>query len=136
MKIYLASRYSRHPEMREVASILTKQGHTITSRWISGDQDDDPEAGTDSHRERVAIEDLEDVMKADILLSFTEEPGKLPKGARPSKGGRHVEFGVGVAMNLRTVVIGPRENVFHWLPTVEVYDDLETFLDMLETEEV
>jgi hypothetical protein len=127
MKVYLASRYGRHPEMQEVAASLAEYGWQVTSRWIKGDHDlsDSLEEG-----ERFAIEDFEDITKSDVVINFTED--KNVKGR--NRGGRHVEFGIGLALNLRIIVIGPRENVFHYLPTIEQYDDFETFLDQLESE--
>ena len=136
MRIYIASRYSRHPEMQEHARVLEDAGHQITSRWIYGN-----ETGAEEERAVVAAEDLEDLTKADMVMSFTEplpenmtaEERKLAKRT-PSKGGRHVEFGLGLALNKLLVIIGPRENVFHWLPTADVYPDLQSWLDTMEEE--
>ena len=36
MKVYLAARYGRHPEMRKVRGDLEALGHSVTSRWING----------------------------------------------------------------------------------------------------
>lgn len=130
MKVYLAARYSRHEELQEYASLIEDSGHKVTSRWIHGSHDIARDAQDDEERARFAMEDFEDLLKAEICVSFTEDPGAKPK--KPGKGGRHVEFGVALAMNLRTVIIGPRENVFHWLPTVEMYTTFDEFLDSLE----
>lgn len=135
MQMYLAARYSRNEEMREVAEVLRGNGHTVTSRWINGSHEQtegDRHAEADENA-RFAIEDIEDLTKSDIVVSFTETTDQK-KVKRPSKGGRHVEFGMGVAFNKRMVVIGPRECVFHWLPSVEVYDSLDEFLNVLEDE--
>jgi hypothetical protein len=42
-------------------------------------------------------------------------------------GGRHVEFGYGMAKGKRLVLIGERENVFHDHPSVEVYPTLSAW---------
>lgn len=134
MHIYLASRYSRHPEMREHARKLEAAGHLVTSRWIRGNHslDDSLDRGqADEVRQNFAIEDIEDLTKSDIVLSFTEE---IAPTDRPTKGGRHVEFGIGVALNKRMVNIGPQEHVFHWLPGVEHYGSVEEFIDVLNEE--
>lgn len=47
-----------------------------------------------------------------------------------ARGGRHVEFGVAVASCKRLVVIGPRENIFHHLPRVEVFPTLGEWLEL------
>jgi len=126
MKIYLASRYSRHPEMQKVRDDLEGRGHKITSRWINGGHQVD-DAGLslqakEKERVRFALEDLEDLYEADVVISFSE----IPRSTK-SRGGRHVEHGVALGANIRTIVIGPRENVFHCLPIVKWYPDYETF---------
>lgn len=113
-----------------MAAMLGAQGHTITSRWLLGDhQIDDAGLSLEAkaeERQRFAMEDWADLMSADMCISFTEEP----RGTN-SRGGRHVEFGAALAAGKRCIVIGPRENVFHCLPSVEVY---ETFSKFMETE--
>lgn len=37
MLIYLASRYSRFPEMQTYRTDLQKAGHVVTARWVDGD---------------------------------------------------------------------------------------------------
>jgi hypothetical protein len=49
-------------------------------------------------------------MAADAVIIFTEIPN-----ATPATGGRHVEFGLALAQGKRVIVVGPRENVFHYL---------------------
>ena len=57
-----------------------------------------------------ARRDLSDVAAADILVLFTEPPEtNWPRGAR------HVEYGYALALGKRCVLVGPCENVFHWL---------------------
>jgi hypothetical protein len=123
MKIYLAARYSRHPEMQGVRDALVTMGHEVTSRWI------------DLHGGRLATSyapevlnaepehcgilgqhDVEDLLAADIVISFTSDGGG-------GKGGRHVEHGIAIGAGKRTIVVGPRENIFHTLPQVEHYPD-------------
>ena len=57
-----------------------------------------------------------------MIVSFTESPRSVS-----SRGGRHVEFGLGLAWNKIVVVVGPRENVFHCLSDVYQFDDWDTF---------
>jgi hypothetical protein len=122
VKIYLASRYSRIAEMNLVADVLVSLGHVVTSRWIQGGHQVTDRGLNDQAEEKLrtlfAIEDLEDLVAADCCISFTEEPR-----SSASRGGRHVEFGVALAHRKRCLVVGPRENVFHCLPGVEVYPD-------------
>jgi hypothetical protein len=128
MKIYLAGRYSRHPEMRDYRDQLEAHGHKVTSRWIDlhgGDLGQsipparlnaDPASCT-----RFAETDLLDLTQSDMVISFTE---KNPGG----KGGRHVEFGIGLAQRKIMIIIGPREHVFHTLSGVGIYPDWKVFV--------
>lgn len=133
VKIYLASRYSRHPEMRQIRDRLVGLGHEVTSRWIDlhdGRQESSatPERlnATPGYGAESAQADFEDIEKCDMVLSFTGQGGQ---------GGRHVEFGLGLALLKINVLVGPREHVFHSLPSVDVYatfEELETDLPRLQ----
>lgn len=129
MKVYLAARYSRREELCRYAFDLERIGYEITSRWLQGNhQIDDAglsaEAATEE-RTRFATEDWDDLMAADICISFTEEPR-----SSNSRGGRHVEFGAALAAGKHCLVIGPRENVFHCLPNVNVFRYWDDFLNI------
>lgn len=130
-RVYLAARYSRHPEMKRHATELTPFGIEITSRWIDGDHDYQGEQSPADERLRFAQEDWNDLLSADTVISFTEEPGKA--GGR-NRGGRHVEFGAALALGKRCIVIGYRENVFHELPVVEFYPTFGKCLQQLGIE--
>ena len=123
MRIYIASRYDRRFEMLGVTAVLMRAGHVVTSRWIEG-RGEGPEVE--------AAADVEDVLRADCLISFTEEPTEHVTWS--ARGGRHVEFGVALAMGKRLFVVGPRENVFHFLPRVETFRSLDELLAELARE--
>jgi len=124
MKIYLAARYSRHDEMQGVRDVLRVLGHAVTSRWIDCHTDIVGEHGVSCTPEQLnedtancamlAMHDLSDIDDADTMISFTAEQDG-------TKGGRHVEFGIGLAMGKRMILVGPRQHVFHTLPEVEHY---------------
>ena len=117
MRIYLASRYSRRLEMLEIAEQLRRLGHTVTSSWITGKHETRPGIdanGTEEERRTWAEEDIKDLNYSEALVAFTEEPNAEGRG----RGGRHVEYGFALALDLLLTVVGPRENVFHCLPSV------------------
>lgn len=127
MKFYIAARFSRRPEANELARRLMALGHQITSRWVKPDSDHVVPTGmsaqaADLERERFAIEDCEDVKGCDCCVSIMEEPRSN------GRGGRHVEFGYALGLGKMLVVIGPRETVFHHLPTVAHFRDAEDFI--------
>lgn len=121
MKIYLAARYSRHDEMRGVRDVLSAFGHEVTSRWIDlhGGQLENsytPDV-LNAEPERCGVfgrHDVEDLLAADVVISFTSHGGG-------GKGGRHVEHGIAIGAGKRVFVCGPRENIFHTLPQVQHY---------------
>lgn len=130
MLIYLAARYSRHVELQAYAADLVAAGHIVTSRWILGDHElrSDGQSDADEWAVRWAQEDWDDLMAADAVISFTEAPGLVVGRAR---GGRHVEFGAALAVGKRCVIVGHRENVFHFLPGVEFALDWPTALALI-----
>jgi hypothetical protein len=135
VKIYLASRFSRNDEMRGVRDVLAGAfGYEVTSRWIDlhgGDQlESAASEALNSDPASVAHfgqHDMEDIEGADTLISFTSGGG--------GKGGRHVEFGIGLALGKRMIVVGPREHVFHTLPQVEHHDDWPRLVMALTAEQ-
>ena len=121
--IYLAARYSRRAELQVYAALLESLGCNITSRWILGLHDGLPKLAC-------AIEDIEDMGRAGTLIAFTEPPGEATNKGR---GGRHVEFGFMLHRRLSTndvrlIVVGPEENVFHACKEVTRFN---TFQDLL-----
>lgn len=121
MNIYLAARYSRHPEMQIIAKDLMLRGHTITSRWIWGEHAAHDSALLDpANRHQSALfaqDDMEDLAAAECFVSFSD-------GGTGSRGGKHAEFGMALALGKRLVIIGGAEHVFHCLPQVEHYAEI------------
>ena len=131
MKIYLAARYSRGGDLRETRTKLEALGHTVTSRWIDGDHQISDAGLSDeakaAERTRFALEDWEDLLAADCVISFTERPRETN-----TRGGRHVEYGAALAAGKRCIVVGFRENVFHCLPQVEFFETESEMLRALD----
>lgn len=145
MYVYLASRYERREELCGYRASLEALGHVVTSRWLNGTHqltnegkrlgdagvaliEAPSDATRDALRAEFAQQDLADIRRADIVMSFTDpkEAGKLY-----ARGGRHVEFGYALALPRRQMLVGPRENLFHWCPCVEVYATFEDAVEAL-----
>jgi hypothetical protein len=118
-KVYLAATFDRGPEMCGYADELKRMGHEVTSRWMKGHHT--IVAGEDRHNNRMAMEDVEDVKAADVLVVFADPPGALST----SLGGRQVETGIALDNCDRIILVGGRENIFHYLYKVEVFETWE-----------
>ena len=144
--IYLASRYSRREELCEYRNQLQDLGLVVQARWLNGGHqlsDRGIPIGEDGAalveggeqneasailRSKFAQDDWEDVNAADTVISFTEPPR-----SSANRGGRHVEYGIALANKARVIVIGYRENIFHWLPQVEFYSDWNSALNSISS---
>ena len=108
MKVYVAS-HDRWAACH-VASVLEGAGHAVVSMWH--EKEFHPtDKHTEAERTAIAIEDCEDVARADALV--------LIAGPDKYSGGKFVEAGIAVGMGKRVVIIGRRENMLMWLPSIE-----------------
>lgn len=121
--VYLAAAFRRQDEMRQHAALLGAYGYRVTARWLTALED----APDDLDGQRTAaIQCLEDVAAADVVIAFSE-----PRGSGYWTGGRHVELGYALALGKRVFLLGPHENVFHAAPSVERVASLVDVLDAL-----
>jgi nucleoside 2-deoxyribosyltransferase len=129
MKLYLAGRYSQKDEIAAIAKRLQFEGFAITSSWL-----EEPHApGTtldqlsDTELAQYAQNDLNDIDEADAIVFFSVDP-TIPT----VRGGRHVEFGYALAKRKAILVVGQKENIFHYLKKVirhfETVDELLPWL--------
>ena len=124
MKLYLAARFSRQLELRKYADELRSNGIIVTSRWLGQHDESTYEELTPEGCQKCGEHDVEDVLAADGIVSFTE-PNGIPN---TSRGGRHVELGIAIGAGKKLYAIGPRENVFHWLPSILWYETFDHFM--------
>ncbi|MFA5266310.1 MAG: hypothetical protein WC378_21005 [Opitutaceae bacterium] len=142
MRIYIAARFDRLPEMNIHADELRQKGHIVDCRWLNGSHQLHPgaeqldgSAGFISVDEGVtmqalpfALDDVEDLAAADAIILFSEWPESHSK-----RGGRHVEFGIALGLNKKLFIVGPpRENVFHCLPQVTRFNTWPECLGFFE----
>ena len=118
-KIYLAAQYKQKNEIRQVAEILKREGHEIVSSWL--DESYPPEVTLDQVPEEfltdTACKDCTEILSADVFVLFTVDPA-----IATTRGGRHVEFGFALSYpkkSLSIYILGPRENIFHYLPSIK-----------------
>jgi hypothetical protein len=103
--------------MQGYAKELEHFGHQVTSRWIRGEHEIHEGCDSAEFNRKFAAEDYVDLRIAHTMIAFTEEPSVKSRG----RGGRHVELGLALAWGKRILLVGPRENVFHWRPEIEVF---------------
>lgn len=119
-------------------------GYLVQARWLDGGHQIDAignpigesgEALVESNspeaaalRAKFAGDDFQDVATAELVISFTEPP----RTASTNRGGRHVEFGIALAGRANVIVVGHRENIFHWLPDVVFYPTWDECLKALK----
>lgn len=140
---YLAARYSRREELLGYKADLEEVGHLVSARWLLGDHHYEP-AELDAYEDapsmppldlmrRFADDDLDDLIAADTVVAFTEEPRTTG-----TRGGRHVELGIALGLRIaarstawigalegvevvgpRIFIVGPAENVFCALKDID-----------------
>jgi len=127
-RIYIASRYSRRDEMRDVAEQMSERGFIVSSTWL---QEDYPlnmnlDGLTPEQHAQIAAQDLEDITGSDIMVFFGEDQNN-----QPPRGGRHCEFGFALALGVRIYIVGERENIFHYMPDIKVVPNLEELWEVI-----
>lgn len=118
MTVYLAARYSRKEEIKSKSLILKELGIGVTSNWL-----DEPASNNGLGSGKAAIQDIEDIQKADEFILFSESPTELHV-----RGGRHFETGYAYGIGKRITIVGPKENTFHFLKDITIFNTWEEFL--------
>lgn len=130
MKIYIAGGYFKKDYFKEVANCLEAEfGVEITSSWLNEQWPPNTtlDQVEDSELRSFAVQDCADIQRADVFMLFSSDP-KVPT----VRGGRHVEMGIALALGKAIWVIGPKENVFHYIPGITHFKtlaDLKQFMD-------
>jgi nucleoside 2-deoxyribosyltransferase len=119
-KIYLAACFEQQAVVREKADELYKLGFLCTSSWRFEDGSLPPEA---EHLNRCAEQDLKDLRHANYFVCLTDMTSQ--------RGGKHVEFGYALALNIPIIIVGRRENIFHSLKEINFVETWSEALDLL-----
>ena len=114
-RIYLAAAFVRHPEMQTIARELSERGHMVVSSWIWESDDLTDARGRRGGRAKraAAIRNLRELQSADLCIVFATPAGQRENG----RGGRHVELGAALALDIETMLVGPEEHLFHTMVT-------------------
>lgn len=108
MRVYVASPWVRKADAINAGKLLETSGFEVTSRWFyhEGDPTDSTGIKCDAGAITVqALEDIEDVLSADILMILQLEKSE----------GKAVETGIVIANDIPFIVVGERSNIFQVL---------------------
>lgn len=135
MKIYLANFFSKKAEVAKRAEELKSMGHSVTARWYNEQVPhtvmlkDLP----NQYHVETAEADIEDITSADTLILFTgtdRDYASIPAEGL-ARGGRHFETGYALALGKMVIVVGTKENVFHYLPQIQIVPTWEAACQLL-----
>lgn len=116
LKVYLAGPYQWKERIAKYRDELHGAGFECTSSWL--DEQHNPNIKLhellDAQHAEYALRDEEDIKRSDVFVLFAVPPDDPPI----VRAGRHVEFGMARALGKKLIVIGGRENIFHYLPGV------------------
>lgn len=130
--VYVAGMFSMKEYCKKQAAILSSHGFVVTSRWI---YETVPHNVTmknlpDEYHKETAAADIEDIKHAEYFVQFVPTDTELVDTPVrfAARGGRHWEMGYAYALGKKIIVIGPKENIFHYLPGVIHLPTLVDFL--------
>lgn len=128
MNIYLAAQYHRKDEINKYAHALRSAGIHVTSTWLEEPHDPNIEMSElpEILNAKYAAQDLLDIDDANMLVFFSVSDTELTR-----RGGRHVEFGYALGTGKPILVVGPRENIFHYKPEVSHVASWDDALELL-----
>lgn len=158
MKVYIASMFSDKDRVLARGNELAELGIESTSRWARETVPHNVTLKdcTEDYLRETAVADVEDILRADKLVLTVPEPKLLIDAtvASSSRGGRHFESGFIYGLILaqmmdggrptrELIILGKRENVFHYLdgigvtspfPAIRVIETWEAVKAYLKTE--
>lgn len=130
LKVYLAAPFEQRESMLCLKDLLVSYGIVVTSTWLTpadGNENNMATMGSKFHECRMrAVKDMEDIRQADYFILY--KPKELHRV--PTTGGHHVELGFCLGIGKPIIILGARENVFNYLPGIQV---VTTEQDLLET---
>lgn len=125
MKVYVAARWEDKAEAAAVANALASEGHEIVSSWLE-EPDDNKTALDAAGKAMVAQRDLREIAGCQVIVILS-----YPHMHRDTTGGKHVELGAALVLGKAIVLVGARENIFHYHPSVRVAPNVAALLGLL-----
>ncbi len=130
MKIYIAARFGKKQEVRNLYELLKERGHEITLDWTTHEFIK-PFEDNQEIAEKYSVEDIEGVRNSDVFILLTDEAGT----------GMYVELGAAIFSNIefgkpKIYVIGEytSRSMFYFHPSVNRRKSIEEVLEEIERE--
>lgn len=120
-RVYLAARFERQAEIRGYAEAFAKAGLVVTSRWLSWPHG--LAVGNPDLAYEAAKMDRADVDKATACVFFLDNV--------LGRGGKDWELGYAYAKGKGIYLVGPPQNVFHYLPVDGIFSSEYELLEGL-----
>lgn len=120
-RIYLAARFGRQAEMRDIRAQLESFGYEVLSSWL--DEAKPLEAYDRAGRAQLARNCYDEILRVSVFVCF------IDKNDKASRGGHQTEFGYAYARGKVTVSVGSVErNIFHEELRVRQFSTVADFL--------
>ena len=125
MKAYVAARFEQKSEMKALVPLFAANNIEVRAHWLDETVSATSQLSdlTPEYCAEQAQVDLDDIKACDLFVFFADSVAKT------TRGGKHFEAGYASGLGKRIVVVGPPENIFHYLPGVIHYASLGDFLD-------
>lgn len=129
MKIFLASVFAERGAMRVWRELIENQGHKVTSHWIDSPFKSDDDA-TPIELSIAAEQNVHDIEDCDYFVLDS----RLFVQNIYGHGGRHIDFGIALALKKKICLIGTPESPYHLLPPITHHETIISFLKELREE--
>ena len=114
--VYLAARFDRKAEMKELSLRIKELGVKVTSRWLDEESAPLGKRKYEQFLTDTAQIDADDVKAADTLIRFSDDLSTLAIPSRWGTGSRLEECGMAHAWSKQIIIVGPRQSLFDRFP--------------------
>ena len=147
MKVYIASNFADKDRVKARGEELAAIGIECTSRWAleSAPHNCTITDKPAQYMRETAVYDIEDILASDVVVLTVPTPEQLMNLTphQMSRGGRTFESGLQYGLMLGAystrrllIVMGPKENVFHFLDGTDEAKNYPVVLNLQTWEEV
>jgi hypothetical protein len=128
MRVYLADQYRNKEFVKQRRTELESTGDIeVCSRWLEEKYSANATLKDLGNEQQIyANIDIADIGDCDVFVLFTVDPS-IPT----LRGGRHFETGYAYGQGKPVLIVGPKENIFHYLGGVRSVDTWEAAQELL-----